>query len=280
MKLLNGTNNTPDNSALQSAVDAVEARLALLDLRRQELATSKKHLLSDKNKPGGACNYFGLWVQKQRRHRIEYRFRIEVLREALDELETYNQSLADAIERAKHIALMLPWKEPELEFLATGVGSKPDPSFNALTLNVLVADELLSEVTARVFKERQELEQARSRTPDNFHQLWDAHWLFQSLDQSRRNFACRFKYAEDGNWLYLSSLHSGYFIGDGCPAIPSAPCLTLNEAIALSEKLVLELWQNWHSKNIIVEAYDIKKATGTTYPLSDETKKRLTEPNS
>ncbi len=277
MKLLKVPKGTPYNSALQRAVDAVETNLSLVDLRRQELATAKKHLISDKNRPEGVSYHFGVWVQRQRQSRIEYRFRIEALKEAIAELDSNNQNLACAIQAARNAVLALPWEEPTLDAFLDGAGPRSHPSFKALTLNVLMADELYASVKSRLFKESQDLKQIRSNSPDNFHNIWNTGWLYQSLRHSHRNFACRFKYKEEGEWLYLSSLHSEYFNGDGKFDIPSAPYLTLDEAIALSEKLVLELWQNWHSKNIIVEVYDVAKANGSSYPMSADTERRLAD---
>jgi hypothetical protein len=274
MRLLNEPNDNSEVSALQQAVNLVESQLAALELRLQEVAAAKKHVISDRNRPKGDCYYSGAWVQKQRQSRIEYRFRIELLKEAIEELADTNRYLSQTLETTRELALELPWEEVET---AESYAWKADPQFCSCALNVLMADELRSTVAARLFKACQELENARSNTPDNFHTLWGSRWLKHCLVDNKRTYTCRFRHSDEALWLYLSSEHSDYLYGDGRLSIPNWPCMTRDQAVAVSEKLVLEIWNNWRGQ-IIVEIYDIERGTGSKHLLSDATQERLSAP--
>lgn len=275
MKLLKTPIEIPENTALQQAVDTTLSTLSNLEERCQELTEAKKHLISDKNRPFRDSIHSGTWCQKQRQSRIGFRFAVEALLEALAELKIANNALSQAIEAAKQANLSMKWEQV---LLADSIGSRAEPGFKTLALNVLISDELRAKVADRLYKEHQYLKQVQSQSPDNFHRIWDLQWLDECLRLSKRQYTCRYRHIDSDEWQYLPSAYSDYLYSHGQTKIPATPCMTWDEAIAVSEQLLLEIWQNWGTKNLLIEIYDIARSSGHTHPMSESTIQRLFAP--
>jgi hypothetical protein len=201
-------------------------------------------LIKEDDKRPADAEKLAEWHEKQEQRHVDVRYHIYAMEDALGVLEANINVLSERVEQARQVSYAIAFQVGPLHL----EGRPEQEVFDRSAVNVLLADRLRWQATARLVAERDTVYQFPNGTDG---------CLFSGLLQrvllwNKRDFTVRHR-NQDGSWSYVQSEHRQ----ETRATPPALPAMSERRADIVRARLVKHFDQSCPGQMIEVERCDI-----------------------